>query len=423
MLSLREIEAADKLRGETRFRRTPLHLPTSLNRRLGGEGRLWLKLELFQRTGSFKVRGAIAKVLTLPEADLARGIVAASAGNHAQGVALAAAAVGAHARIVMPEFAPLTKREATEGYGAEVILHGSTYDEACAHAIRLCDEAQATFVHAFDDERVMAGQGTIGLEILAELPDVSTIVCPVGGGGLIAGVATAVKAIRPDVRVIGVQASGADSAVASFRAGRRRAVDGIETIADGIKVAHVGELTFEVIRARVDDMVTVDDEQICHAMLMLDEHAHVSAEPAGSVPLAAFLSGALPPPRGDVVAIVSGGNIDTFEKTRYIRRALAGQRRHHRVRVRLVDRRGSKPREMARLFGLIADHDMNVLAVSYRRDTPMVPLGLVEVELLVEARGAAHTRALDEALAESGFDTANGAGAPARPPCDARSSR
>jgi threonine dehydratase len=313
----------------------------------------------------------------------------------------------------MPEFAPLTKREATEGYGAEVILHGATYDEACAHAMRLCDGAGATFVHAFDDELVMAGQGTIGLEILSELPTVSMVVCPVGGGGLIAGVATAIKAVRPDVRVVGVQAKGADSAVASFRTGWRVASGHVETIADGIKVAHVGERTFEIIRERVDDMVTVDDEQICNAMLMLDEHAHISAEPAGSVPLAAFLSGALPPPQGDVVAIVSGGNIDTFEKTRYVRRALAGQHRHHRVRVRLADRRGSKPREMARLFGLIADHEMNVLAVSYRRDTPSVPLGVVEVELLVEARGAAHACALDEALARAGF--ASEAEAPARP--------
>jgi len=404
MLSLRSIEAADRLRGEGRFRTTPLHYPASLNARLPVLGDIHLKLESFQRTGSFKIRGATAKVLSLKEEERARGIVAASAGNHAQGVALAAASIGVRATIVMPEFAPLTKRVATEGYGANVVLHGASYDEAYAHAVELRDAGGATLVHAFDDEQVMAGQGTIGLELLRELPDLSAVVCPVGGGGLIAGVATALKSIRPEIQVFGVQAAGASSAVESFRAGRRLATPSVETVADGIKVQHVGERTFDVIRDYVDAMVSVTDEAICDAMLMLDEHAHISAEPSGAAPLAACLAGSLRLPRGPVALVVSGGNLDTFEKTRFIRRALANQRRHEPVRVRMIDRRGSKPREMSRLFALLADHDVNVLDIDYRREAREVPLGRVEVRLLLETRGAEHADTVQRALDEAGFD-------------------
>ena len=403
MLSLRNIEAADRLRGEGRFRSTPLHYPASLNARLPVVGDIHLKLELFQRTGSFKIRGATAKILGLSDEERARGIIAASAGNHAQGVALAAAAIGVRACIVMPEFAPLTKRIATEGYGAEVLLHGATYDEACAHAMELRDRTGGTLVHAFDDEQVMAGQGTIGLELLREMPDLAAVVCPVGGGGLIAGIATALKSIRPEIQVFGVQAAGASSAVDSFRAGRRLPSRSVETVADGIKVQHVGEKTFEVIRELVDDMVTVSDDQICDAMLMLDEHAHIAAEASGATPLAACLDGRLRLPRGPVALIVSGGNLDTFEKTRFIRRALARQRRHEPVRIRLVDRRGSKPREMARLFALLADHDVNVLDIAYRREQSTIPMGQVEVELLLETRGAEHADAVQRGIHDAGF--------------------
>ncbi|HLQ37813.1 MAG TPA: threonine/serine dehydratase, partial [Planctomycetota bacterium] len=269
MVTLEQIRNAARLAAPERFHRTPLHFATTLDRRLGMEGRVHLKLELFQRTGSFKVRGAAAKIHSLSDRERARGIIAASAGNHAQGVALAARSLGARVRIVMPEYAPLTKREATEGYGAEVVLFGRSYDEAYRHARELQERDGMTFVHAFDDDVVMAGQGTIGLEILEQAPDVAAVVCPVGGGGLIAGVATAVKSIRPEVRVIGVQASGADSAVASFRAQRRVASAAVDTIADGIKVQQVGERTLAVILRHVDAMVTVDDVRICRAVLML----------------------------------------------------------------------------------------------------------------------------------------------------------
>lgn len=418
MPSLEQICRADTLRGAERFQRTPLHVPTTLSRRLGLDHRLHLKLELLQRTGSFKVRGATAKIHSLTAEERARGIIAASAGNHAQGVALAARSLGVRARIVMPEYAPLTKREATEGYGAEVILRGSSYDEAYAHARELQERDGGTFVHAFDDELVMAGQGTIGLEILEQLPEVAAVLCPVGGGGLIAGVATAIKSIRPDVRVIGVQSAGADSAVRSFRAGQRVETDGVETIADGIKVQRVGERTLDAILRHVDAMVSVDDVALCRAILFLDEHAHLSAEPAGAAPVAALLDGGLRdvlPETGPVVAVVSGGNIDTFEKTRFVRRALAAERRHLRIRVRMHDRRGSSPRRMAELFALLADHELNILAIGYRRDAPDLPMGIVEVELLLETRGAEDAERAVATLVAAGFDVAtNGSSMDAR---------
>lgn len=406
MVTLERICRADQLRGAGRFHETPLHFATTLSRRLGLGERLLLKLELFQRTGSFKVRGATAKIHALTADERRGGIVAASAGNHAQGVALAARSLGVPALIVMPEYAPLTKRDATEGYGAKVVLHGQSYDEAYAHARELQSRDGGTFVHAFDDDDVMAGQGTIGLEILRQVPDVAAVICPVGGGGLIAGVATAVKSIRPDVRVLGVQAAGADSAARSFRE-RRRVTNGpAETIADGIKVAHVGERALDAILRHVDAIVTVDDDAICRAVLLLDEHAHLAAEPAGAVPVAALHEGALSealPASGPVVAVVSGGNMDTFEKTRYVRQALAAERRHLRIRVQMPDRRGSSPRQMASLFHVLADHELNILAVNYRRNTPDLPLSVVEVELLLETRGGEHADAVARALATAGF--------------------
>jgi threonine dehydratase len=309
----------------------------------------------------------------------------------------------------MPEYAPLTKREATEGYGAEVVLHGASYDDAYHRALEIQRDEGGAFVHAFDDDMIMAGQGTIGLEILRQLPDVCAIVCPVGGGGLIAGVSTAVKAIRPEVHVIGVQAQGADSAVRSFHAGRRIETESVDTIADGIKVQHVGERTLAVIMQHVDAMITVDDIAICRALLMLDEHSHLSCEPSGAVPVAAMLDGGimdLIDCDGPVVAVVSGGNMDTFQKTRYVRRALAAERRHLELKLRLTDRRGSTPQQMAELFRLLAEHEVNILDVASRRAALDLPVGVVEVSLLVETRGGEEAHAVTAALAKAGFQFA-----------------
>jgi len=401
--TLDQIRKALALGGGGTFRHTPLHQPVSLNRRFPTTSSVYLKQELFQRTGSFKIRGATARIAAMGEAEKARGIIAASAGNHAQGVALAGTTYGAKVRIVMPEYAPLTKREATEAYGAKVILYGETYDDAYHHACEIAAADNSVLVHAFDDDLVMAGQGTIGLEILDQVPDVSAVICPVGGGGLISGVATAIKALKPDVRIIGVQALGASSAVRSFHRKQRVPSDGVETIADGIKVQHVGERCHDVILKLVDEMVTVGDASICQAMLALDEHAHIAAEPAAAVPIAALLEGILDLPPGPTVAIVSGGNVDTFEKMRYFRRALVEERRHLRIRVRLPDRRGSKPRKMAEIFQLLAQHQLNVLDIKYRRDTPDLPLGVVQVEFHLETRGRNHAAMACQAIEESGI--------------------
>jgi threonine dehydratase len=404
MLGWEQIAKANELRGPQRFRATPLHYPASLNARIPTAAEVFLKLELFQRTGSFKVRGATARVHALTPQERKRGIIAASAGNHAQGVALAAASHGVAARVVMPEYAPLTKREATKGYGAEVILHGATFDESTEYAMAMAAAENAVFIHAFDDEAVMAGQGTVGIELIDEMPDLGAVVCPVGGGGLISGVAVALKHKRPDVKVIGVQAAGADSAVRSFVEGRRMPSGPVDTIADGIKVAHVGSHTFDVIHRYVDEMITVDDVAICRAMLALDEHAHLSAEPAGAIAVAALLEGGVDVGAGPVVAIITGGNIDTFEKTRYIRRALAEAGRHLRLQVRLRDRRGSKPREMAEIFSLLAEHEINILDIDYQRDRPGLPLGVVLVEFLLETRGGEFADALEASLIAAGFE-------------------
>lgn len=404
MITLQQVREAEALRGDGRFRETPLHLPTSLNARLPSRAQVHLKLEMLQRTGSFKVRGATARLAALSSEERAGGIIAASAGNHAQGVALAAAALGVRARIVMPEYVPLKKRDATLGYGGEVILHGATYDEAYEHAVALQEAEGGTLVHAFDDDRIMAGQGTIGLEILRQLPDVRSIICPVGGGGLISGVAVAVKSLRPDVKIIGVQAAGAPSAMTSFIEGRRVGTQSVSTIADGIKVGRVGERCYDVMRCYVDEMVAVSEVDLCRAVLYLDEHAHVSAEPAGAAPIAALLRGRLTLPAGPAVAVVSGGNIDTFEKTRYIRRALAEEQRHLRVRVKLPDRRGSRPRLMSQLFQILAVQEVNILHIEDRRNMPDLPVGIVEVALFLETRGPEHALGVEDALRDAGFD-------------------
>ncbi len=415
MVTLEQIREADRLRGVGRFRETPLHYPSSLNARLPTHAKVHLKLEMLQRTGSFKVRGAVSRIFAMTEQERARGIIAASAGNHAQGVALAAGSLGVRARIVMPEYAPITKQEATAGYGAEIVLHGATYDDAAAYARELHEEEGGTLVHAFDDDRVMAGQGTIALEVLRQLPDVRSIIVPVGGGGLISGIAVAVKSLRPEVRVIGVQAAGADSAVRSFHAGRRLPCEQSATIADGINVQLVGERTYDVIQKCVDDMVTVSEVDLCRAVLYMDEHAHVCAEPAGAAPIAALLAAEVGLPLGPAVAIVSGGNIDTFAKSRYVRRALAEDRRHLRIAVRLPDVRGARPRQMAGLFELLGQHEVNVLHITDRRDVPGLPIGIVEVELFLETRGPRNADAVERALYDAGFQIAKRPGsAPVR---------
>ncbi|MFO7834535.1 MAG: threonine ammonia-lyase, partial [Halohasta sp.] len=308
MLSLSAIQqAADRVSAVTR--ETPMEYSHTFSEQTGAE--IYLKLENMQRTGAFKIRGATNRIATLSDAERAAGVVTASAGNHAQGVALAATRADVDATIVMPEHAPISKVKATRWYGAEVVLDGVDYSEAQTRAHEIEAAEGRTYVHAFDDEAVMAGQGTIGLEILDQQPDVETVVVPIGGGGLIAGIATAIKTQRPDVRVIGVQAEGAASVPESLEQGAIHTRESVDTVADGIATRSVGERTFEVIQEHVDEVVTVSDEEIALALTLLLERSKTLVEGAGAVALAAVLEARFDYEKGEVIVpALCGGNID-----------------------------------------------------------------------------------------------------------------
>ncbi len=342
---------------------------------------VWLKLENLQRTGSFKVRGALNKVLSLASEVRARGLIAASAGNHAQGVALAAKLAGVPATIVMPLSTALIKVRRTEGYGAQVVLHGATYDEAQAEAQRRMAERGLTLIHPFDDFEVMAGQGTVSLELLAQVPDVDTVVVPIGGGGLIAGMALALKALRPNVRLIGVQAAGAAPMAASLAAGRRVQVEKPQTIAEGIRVGFAGEQTFPVVRALVEEVLTVDEAEITDAVVKTLLLSKVVPEAAGVAAVAALLAGKV---QGGhtLCAVISGGNIDLNLLGRMIESGLAHQGFYHMVVVRLAD----APGELQRVVDVLREARCNIVDIQHHRAGWKVPLGFVDVEVLVETR-------------------------------------
>jgi threonine dehydratase len=359
-----------------------------------------LKLETFQRTGSFKIRGATNRIATLSAADRAAGVVTASAGNPAQGVALAASRIGVDALVVMPENAPLSKVEATRHYGAEVELHGEDYAAAAERAHEIEREAGRYYLHAFDDEMVMAGQGTIGLEIVEDLPGVETVVVPIGGGGLIAGIATAVAETAPDARVIGVQAEGAASAAASLDKGAIVERERVDTIADGIATRRVGDRPFAVIRERVDEVVTVDDDAIAVALVALLERAKTLVEGAGAVPLAALLEGAFDYGADEtIVPVCSGGNIDMNMLTTVIVRGLAATGRYLRIRTVLEDRPGT----LEEFVSILAAHGANIYAIQHDRTSRDVAMDDAEVELDLETRGPDHVDALVDALEGAGY--------------------
>ncbi|WP_203530660.1 threonine ammonia-lyase [Thermaerobacter sp. PB12/4term] len=376
--------------------RTPLLGSAAFSELAGAD--VFLKLENLQKTGSFKVRGAFNRLSRLDAAARARGVICASAGNHAQGVALAGSRLGIPVTVVMPETAPTTKVVATRGYGAEVILHGEGYDGAYDLACRLAEERGLTFIHAFDDPLVVAGQGTVGLEILEDLPDVDTVVVPVGGGGLIAGIAIALKARRPGVRVVGVQPQEAPALARAYVTGRLEPVERARTIADGLAVKTPREMTFRLIRRYVDGMVTVSEEEIARAILLLLERAKLVVEGAGAAALAALLSGKIPE-AGRVAVVVSGGNIDVNLLARIIERGLLEDGRLIRIRTLVADRPGS----LQALLKVIADQGGNILAVYHDRLRHEVALGEAEVELIIETRDTAHVDAIRRALADHGY--------------------
>ncbi len=363
--------------------------------------RLHLKLENLQRTGSFKDRGALNRLLTLSEEERTRGVVTASAGNHAQALAYHGGRLGIPVTVVMPQGAPLTKVTNTRRYGARVIQTGTILDEAAVEARRLEREEGLVFVSAFDDEAVIAGQGTIGLEIGRQVPDVRTVLVPVGGGGMIAGIALALKEERPEVRIIGVEAEAAASAKASLKAGRPVQIRHSHTLADGIAVKRVGDLTFPIIQRLVDDIVTVGEEEIAAAILLLLERRKTVVEGAGAVGMAALMTGRVRLADDEpAVVVLSGGNIDITMISRIIDRGLVFDGRAARLRVRVPDRPGS----LAELTRIVAEMGANVLEVVHRRAFADIRVGDVEIVIHMETRGRDHVEEIIRRLEELGHE-------------------
>ncbi|MFC4542834.1 threonine ammonia-lyase [Halosolutus amylolyticus] len=398
MLELSNIlEARDRVRETSRH--TPLEYSHTYSAMTGAD--VHLKLENFQRTGAFKIRGATNRIATLSEAEKAAGVVTASAGNHAQGVALAASRAGVDSKIVMPEHAPISKVKATRNYGAEVVLDGTDYNEAARRAHEIEREEDRTYVHAFDDEYVMAGQGTIGLEIVEDCPEVDTVVVPIGGGGLISGIATAVKAKNPDARVIGVQAEGASSVATSLEKGERVSLDGVDTIADGIATRSVGERTFPIIQERVDEVVTVSDPEIAVATVYLLERSKTLVEGAGAVPLAALLFEKFDYEADEtIVPALCGGNIDLNTLTNVIVRGLVETGRYLKIRTVLKDQPGA----LEDLLEIFTAHRANIYAIHHDRTSRDVEMSDTEVEIELEMRGPDHVDRFLDDMRESGYE-------------------
>ncbi|MFM9372130.1 threonine ammonia-lyase [Streptomyces sp. Da 82-17] len=356
------------------------------------------KCENLQRTGSFKLRGAYVRIAGLIAEERAAGVVAASAGNHAQGVALASSLLGVRSTVFMPKGAPLPKVAATREYGAEVRLEGTVVDETLAAAEDYARETGAVFIHPFDHRDVIAGQGTVGLEILEQCPEVRTIVVGIGGGGLAAGIAVAVKALRPDVKVIGVQAAGAAAYPPSLAAGHPVAIDSPATMADGIKVGRPGDVPFGIVADLVDEVRTVSEDALSSALLLCLERAKLVVEPAGASPVAALLQDP-ESVQGPVVAVLSGGNVDPLLMQRILRHGMAAAGRYLSLRLRLTDRPGA----LATLLGVLTVVDANVLDVGHVRTDPRLGLTEVEVELHLETKGPEHCAEVAEALQEAGY--------------------
>lgn len=396
MLEIKDFESARQTLAGV-IHRTPLVYSGTYSRFSDNE--IYLKLENTQKTGSFKIRGAYNKIASLTPDERKRGVIAASAGNHAQGVAFAAKNWGIPCTIVMPEGAPLTKIEATNGYGAKVVLHGANYDAAYQYAQQLQAANGMTFIHAFDDAAIIAGQGTIALEILAEVPDMDVIVTQIGGGGLAAGVACAAKLLKPDIQIIGVQAKGAASMHASLQAGEIRTLEYVETIADGIKVKRPGNLTFELVRQYVDDVIPVDDDQITKAMLLLMERSKTVVEGAGAVGLAAVLDKQFPFRKKKVAVLLSGGNVDVNLLSKIIERGLVGAGRYLRLVTTVPDRPGILL-AMAKIF---AEEKSNVISIHHHRMGERIVLGQAEVEVNLETRDRNHIERILKRLSDMGF--------------------
>ncbi|MPZ73403.1 MAG: threonine ammonia-lyase [Nitriliruptorales bacterium] len=395
LITLDDVLAArSRLHGVAQL--TPVETSRAVSSAAGFE--TLLKCEHLQRTGSFKIRGAYNRIAQLGEDERRHGVVCASAGNHAQGVALSATLLGVSSTVFMPVSAPLPKVEATRSYGADVILAGEDFDEAFEASQKWAAEREAVFVHPFDHPDVIAGQGTLGLEILDQVPEAATVVVPMGGGGLISGVAVAVKAHSPDTRIIGVEASGAAAFPTSLAAGRPVPLETVTTIADGIAVKTPGELTLAHVAEYVDDVVTVTEEEIARAVLLLVERAKQVVEPSGAAGLAAVLSSAGLYSEPTVV-VLCGGNVDPLLLNRIIQSGMFEEGRYVMLRTRVIDRPGG----LAALLGILADAGANIVAVEHHRLGTRLGVQEVEVALEIETRGTQHIRDVIDTLRRNGY--------------------
>ena len=396
-VKLSDIEAA-RMRLRDIALPTPIIADARLSREIGASAHL--KAECLQKSGSFKIRGAYNKISQLSDDEKNRGVIAASAGNHAQGVALAATMLGIRSVIVLPEIAPLTKINATRGFGGEVVLHGATFDEAVAYSRELQEKEGYTYVHAFDDELVIAGQGTIGLEIVEGLPDLSTVIVPIGGGGLISGIATAVKALKPNARIIGVQAENVAWVNPSLKAGHPVNAKPGQTIADGIAVKSPGEITFPIIQELVDEVVEVSEEEIARAIFFCVQNNRLVVEGAGGAGLAALLAKKVAVrPDDTVCAVLCGGNIDANLLARVLEQVLVRQGRYIMLKLLVLDRPGM----LATLLNKVAESGANVIEVFHRRAMWLAPLGRVGIEMLLEVRDNEHGREVHKHLEDAGY--------------------
>ena len=378
--------------------KTPVVEDSRLAKETGAN--VFLKAESMQKSGSFKIRGAYNTISRLSDEEKSRGVIAASAGNHAQGVAYAAQLLGVRSTIVLPVHAPLTKVMATKDLGAHVVMHGSTFDEAVAYSKELQQERGFTYVHAFDNPNVVAGQGTIGLEIVEALPEITTIIVPIGGGGLISGIAIAAKTFKPSVRIIGVQSENVSWVKPSLEAGRPIIPEPRPTIADGIAVKTPGELTLPLIQSYVDEIVEVSDEEVAHGIYHCVSHSHLVVEGAGAAGVAALIAGKFSVTPGETIcAVLCGGNIDANLLARVLEQVLVRQGRYIMLKVLVMDRPGM----LAGLLETVADSGANVVEVFHRRAMWLAPLGRVGIELLLEVRDHPHAREVQKHLEDAGY--------------------
>ena len=366
---------------------------------LSNDANVYLKSENLQITGSFKVRGAYYKISQLTEEQKQAGVIACSAGNHAQGVALAASNNGIKAVVCMPDGAPISKVEATKGYGAEVVLVPGVYDDAYNKALELQKEKGYTFVHPFDDEDVIAGQGTIGLEILDQLDNIDAVVVPIGGGGLISGVAFAIKSLKPSIKVYGVQAANAPSMYESVKQKKQITLDTVSTFADGIAVKHPGDLTFEIINKYVDEIVTVSEDEIAMAILALMEKQKLVSEGAGATAVAAVVANKIPVKGKNVVCVVSGGNIDVNILSRVLTRGLSSSGRNVSMQIALED----KPGQLVLVSTVISKCGGNIINVRYERSDLNMPISSCYLTIGMETRDFAHIKLIEQKLTEAGL--------------------